>query len=282
MLRTRLILGTLSIGAIISLAWLDTALASSLGSGFVLFVLLGLLSAVGALELSRMLQNIDIPSSPWVLILAALIGLTSTIAPRLDPTLAQAWIVFPTSASFVLLLQAFDLIRRQHTEHSASALASSQLAMVYLGVLPAFYFLMCYEHDAYTVLIIVLITKSCDIGAYFIGTAVGRHKLIPWLSPAKSWEGLFGGMLTSGLVGALATMVLGGTLAVPVWYGGLIGLILGAVGQGGDLLESLLKRSTGVKDSGVVPGFGGVLDMIDSPIIVAPVAYWLLYVAPSL
>ena len=105
------------------------------------------------------------------------------------------------------------------------------------------------------------------------GHAIGRHKLIPWLSPGKTVEGFFGGLIFSGIVGAAITYFCH-TFA---WQQGLVaGVLLGAVGQVGDLLESLLKRDAGVKDSGHVPGFGGVLDLLDSPLLAAPVAYWIL------
>jgi phosphatidate cytidylyltransferase len=281
-LRTRLILGTITIGAIIGLAFLDNALEPHIGAGFVFFVVFCLLGAIGALELSRMLQSRDIPASPWVLITGALIGLTATILPILDPTMTHPWIVLPTAASIVLMLQAIDLIRMRHVDHASACLASSQLSVVYLGVLPAFFILMCHEHGPFMVLAIVLVTKSCDIGAYFLGTAFGKHKLIPWLSPAKSWEGLIGGALCSALFGAMAVLVFADSTSMPLWYTAIGGLALGVFGQGGDLVESLLKRSAGVKDSGVIPGFGGVLDMIDSPILVAPIAYWLLEAAPAI
>ena len=134
------------------------------------------------------------------------------------------------------------------------------------------------------VLGIVGVVKAADVGAYITGKSIGRHKLIPWLSPGKTWEGFFGGLLLSGIVGAAIAMGLRDNVAslanVPtawVYIGGAIsGALLGAAGQVGDLLESLLKRDAGVKDSGKVPGFGGVLDILDSPLLAAPVAYWLL------
>ena len=116
---------------------------------------------------------------------------------------------------------------------------------------------------------------------------MGKHKLIPWLSPGKTIEGFIGGLVFSGIIGAAAAAIFhhwggaGGRLADIaihwVLLGGFFsGVILGAVGQLGDLLESLLKRDAGVKDSGALPGFGGVLDILDSPLLAAPVAYWLL------
>ena len=127
------------------------------------------------------------------------------------------------------------------------------------------------------VLMILVVVKSTDIGAYFGGRALGRHKLIPWLSPGKTWEGLLCGVLTAGVVGAL----IGRTLphhgmALPPWLGFIFGVVIGAIGQAGDLLESLMKRDAEVKDSGrLIPGFGGILDVIDSPLFAAPFAYLL-------
>ena len=121
---------------------------------------------------------------------------------------------------------------------------------------------------------ILLMVKFTDIGAYFGGRAFGRHKLIPWLSPGKTWEGLFFGLLTAGLVGALSRAA--GFRNVPWWKGFIFGVIIGGIGQLGDLLESLMKRDAEVKDSGqLVPGFGGILDIIDSPLLAAPFAYLL-------
>jgi phosphatidate cytidylyltransferase len=117
--------------------------------------------------------------------------------------------------------------------------------------------------------------KSTDIGAYFGGRALGRHKLIPWLSPGKTWEGLVCGVLTAGLVGALlARWIHLPTFPLPWWKGFVFGMVIGGIGQLGDLLESLMKRDAEVKDSGkLIPGFGGVLDVIDSPLLAAPFAY---------
>ncbi|MCK5113511.1 MAG: phosphatidate cytidylyltransferase [Phycisphaerae bacterium] len=127
------------------------------------------------------------------------------------------------------------------------------------------------------VLILFLAAVKCtDIGAYFTGSFFGKHKLIPWLSPGKTWEGLAGGLAAAAIVGLLgwwllkwtAAPVLGSSVAI------LFAVIVGVFGQFGDLCESLMKRSAGVKDSGaVVPEFGGVLDILDSPLLAAPIAF---------
>ena len=112
-----------------------------------------------------------------------------------------------------------------------------------------------------------------DVGAYFTGRAWGRRKLAPHLSPGKTWEGAAGGALLSALVG-------GGVLAAwgrLSWFLVIVTLALIAVGVFGDLLESLLKREAGAKDSGsLLPGHGGVLDRIDSALAALPVFALLL------
>ena len=121
------------------------------------------------------------------------------------------------------------------------------------------------------VVAILLCVKFTDIGAYFTGKSLGRHKLIYWLSPGKTWEGLAGGLVFAAAVGAGCAAFLD---EMTWWQGLIFGPIVGFVGQCGDLLESLMKRDADVKDSGsVIPGFGGVLDVIDSPLVAAPVAY---------
>jgi phosphatidate cytidylyltransferase len=122
-----------------------------------------------------------------------------------------------------------------------------------------------------TILMMLLVVKFTDIGAYFGGRSLGKHKLIPWLSPGKTWEGLICGIITASFMGALCAP----RVSQLVWWKAMIfGGVIGGIGQLGDLLESMMKRDAEVKDSGsLVPGFGGILDIIDSPLLAAPFAY---------
>ena len=107
--------------------------------------------------------------------------------------------------------------------------------------------------------------------------------MIAWLSPGKTWEGLAGGVATAVLVGvvlAAASGLLDRNDRVPLWLGAICGVVFAIVGQLGDLTVSLFKRGAGMKDSSkILPGLGGVLDVLDSPLMVAPVAYWILTIA---
>jgi phosphatidate cytidylyltransferase len=117
---------------------------------------------------------------------------------------------------------------------------------------------------------VLLGTAGCDSGAYFVGSMVGRHKMIPHISPGKTWEGLAGGVV-GGLVAALA---MSGLLGLDALQAVVLGLLICAAAVAGDLVESLFKRAAGVKDSGtLIPGHGGVLDRIDSILFVLPVTY---------
>lgn len=126
---------------------------------------------------------------------------------------------------------------------------------------------------------LVTVTKFTDMGAYIVGSLVGRHKLIPHISPAKSWEGLAGAFAFALLAAAGLYALLPGKLSALGGWGGviLVGLFLAGGAIIGDLAESLIKRSLEIKDSGqVLPGIGGVMDLIDSLCFTAPLLYFYL------
>jgi phosphatidate cytidylyltransferase len=188
---------------------------------------------------------------------------------------------------FIMILAAIRRASGRHTEEAITHMAGTVLAMLYLGGLAWFLIALRVKHSAdqqhgfqgstAAVVMILLVVKFADIGAYFGGRALGRHKLIAWLSPGKTWEGLACGLATSALVGLACSTIWHTRLSTLTWWKALLfGAIIGAVGQLGDLLESLMKRDAKVKDSGdIIPGFGGLLDVIDSPLLAAPAAYLL-------
>lgn len=119
---------------------------------------------------------------------------------------------------------------------------------------------------------LLLVTKSGDIGAYFMGTSFGKHHLIPRISPKKSVEGAVGGFIFSVVFAVLSRYYLP---TIPVLHLAILGCLLGILAQVGDLSESLIKRDCQVKDSAnLIPGLGGILDLIDSILFTAPTLYF--------
>jgi phosphatidate cytidylyltransferase len=125
-------------------------------------------------------------------------------------------------------------------------------------------------------LLIILCTAAADSGAYFAGRAWGRRKLIPHISPNKTWAGFWG-----GLVACVAAVALfAGPMHLPAWHVPLLGAAIGLSSVAGDLCESMLKRSFGVKDSShLIPGHGGLLDRLDSILFVLLVVYGYMQLA---
>jgi phosphatidate cytidylyltransferase len=126
--------------------------------------------------------------------------------------------------------------------------------------------------------LIVSATWITDSAAYLGGRSFGKNKLAPVLSPGKTVEGAVAGVIAGSLTGAVVVAGLG--LPVPVYVGAVLGLMLSALGQAGDLAESLIKRDIGIKDMGnLIPGHGGILDRIDALLFTLPAGYYLILLA---
>lgn len=193
---------------------------------------------------------------------------------------ATGWIFYTIAGMLLWILYA--IIRSiaaiyQTDGHAVSDMAYSFFGQIYIGLgLVCAQFLSLQSPGL--VLLIFLLIWINDTGAFLIGSAFGKLKLFPRLSPGKSWEGFFGGLLLGVAVSIilLATGVTGLLMRYPIfgsWEVAIfLPLIVGISGTLGDLFESMLKRSVGAKDSGnLIPGHGGILDRIDSMLFVMPV-----------
>jgi phosphatidate cytidylyltransferase len=139
---------------------------------------------------------------------------------------------------------------------------------------------------AFLILWLLAVTKFSDMGAYLTGSLVGRHKMIPHISPGKTWEGFAGGLACSQLAACGLYALFPQHFTVLGGWGHVItlGFLLGVLAVIGDLAESVVKRALGAKDSGrMLPGIGGALDLIDSICFTAPALYYyLLWVRPAI
>lgn len=193
----------------------------------------------------------------------------------------------------VLLLGGAAFLRGR-PDNAIRDMGATLLIILYLGFLASFgMHLRCSTElpdadGAWVLLACLTIIKVSDIGAYFVGSAMGRHKLAPLISPGKSIEGAIGGVASSVLVAVILAygqwvpfFRLGspGNGDLCIWGVILFGVALSLSGQVGDLVESCFKRDAGIKDSSqIIPGLGGILDLIDSPLFALPTA-WLLLTA---
>ena len=300
MLGTRLVMGFSMVGALLlvlcldewTAPWFPLWLIVSLGAaGLASLELVGLLSetsakpsgntvfgGVLALVLSNWAPHVLSHVNRWT-------GAAGRVASDpLAPVDALAW---PLLTYVAVLMATFVAQSAQFRKpgQTMATIAGTMLAVAYVGLLGSFLIQLRWLDGAYHGLLplgyLVATAKGADTGAYTCGRIAGRHKLWPRLSPNKTVEGAVGG-LAFGVFGAVAVAAFARfVLHVPTmgWRKAVaFGLVVGAAAQLGDLMESMIKRDCERKDaSSVVPGFGGLLDVLDSLLFAAPVAFgfWL-------
>lgn len=246
----------------------------------VLTVLL-IICAIGLSEFYNLMSASHIPHYRKSGITAGLLLITLTWLSLFygDAELSYDWEWF-LLFSIVAGIFVREFIQKNH-DLGIQAIGATLFGVMYVAFMLNFLtkLLMAWgDMDGrWLVLYLIVVVKTSDIGAYFTGCHLGRHKLIPRISPAKTWEGCAGGLLAGVLASLIFQALRRGSLdvvAVTVMDAVFLGLLLAVFGIIGDLAESLLKRAAGVKDSGTLfRGMGGILDVLDSLLFSAPALY---------
>ena len=296
MLGTRVVTSLAMAGVLITALFLDEWLAPWFP--FWLVICLGV-TGVAALELVDLLKQTNVRPSGNTVFGGVLVLVLANWVPHLlgelhrlpqhagraaydplSPVNALAWpmMAFATIVMATFIAQSLQFEKPGVT---TGTISGTIFAVTYLGMLGSFLIQMRWidgpYHGLVSVVYLVATAKGADIGAYTFGRIAGRHKLWPRLSPNKTVEGAIGGLVFSVLFALLVSAIvhyLIGILALSVAASVAFGLIIGAAAQLGDLMESMIKRDCLRKDaSTVVPGFGGVLDVLDSLLFAGPVAF---------
>ncbi len=248
-----------------------------------LATLLSVVAGVAAWELCRMVRSSGVaPLDGLTIALSAVLPLVTHGARLSVLNPGPAWF-----AVALIVVMAATIFSRRIEEQPLAAAAASVFIALYVGGALSFAYALRYDNYAIgrasqclVLLLPVWLTWSSDTGAYFFGRLLGRTKLMPSVSPAKTVEGALGGVALSVVMCWLFVRILlvpQGQLGMSPFGMTLFGVAIALAAQLGDLFESLLKREAGVKDSsGFLPGHGGFLDRVDSLLFVLPVAALLL------
>jgi phosphatidate cytidylyltransferase len=296
MLLTRLLIGIPMTAAFVLVLFVDSYFFSPWFPLWLVTMLVGL--GMGAREVSNLFQQTSAKPDRALVMGGVLAIVLSNWGPHITAHLigaddrpggaveALAW---PLWAFVGLVMFTFiaQSARFEHPGGTMATIAGTVLAVAYVGLLGSFLVQFRWLESPYRGLVplaaLVATSKGADMGAYFAGRAAGRHKLWPQLSPNKTIEGAVGGLV---LGTAFAVIVFGlarllfhtQVLSWPEVIG--FGVVVGLAAQLGDLMESMIKRDCDRKDaSATLPGFGGVLDVLDSLLFAGPIAYgyWLIF-----
>lgn len=295
----------------VSPATADGALGRLVSRGSLIPLFFAALVLGGGLEMMRLMHWAGLRPHAFIAIFMSLVLL-------LSPWLCAAGVLGDSPSdveglqwqliwlALAVLVTGVAQLRRGFTEGAIADIGATWTAVLYLGLLPSFAVQLRCGPDipgsegAWLVLLFLAVAKASDVGAYLTGSALGRHKLLPAVSPGKSVEGAIGGVLASTLMALVfhqfyflvgsglpseSDVFLGleevtrAIRSLDLWQVIVFGVLMALFGQLGDLFESVFKRAVGQKHSAsLLPTYGGMLDLIDSPVFAAPVAWFVLTV----
>ncbi|MHC5111293.1 MAG: phosphatidate cytidylyltransferase [Planctomycetota bacterium] len=345
MIAQRIIYGSLTIAVLLLLFMSDIriaqvardasgAVAALLARGSFIPIALAAVLGIAAWEMDRLFRARGAnPMRNWVLVTVVMIVLTPWLSAAGwlggGPAHVEGFLNVVMVMAIAIVGSGILAVFRGQPQGALTDIAATATIIFYVGFLGSFAVQLRSGRDipndqgAWLLLITILVIKASDIGAFFTGTAIGKRKLVPRISPAKTVEGMAGGLIGSAVVATaimylgaeadsaigaaenaglgsaggdssigeyqLSVLVLlkdatlcfqfenGGSQWTRILLAGLFGIVMSIFGQIGDLLESCFKRDADVKDSGrIIPRFGGILDLIDSPLLAIPVAWYVL------
>ncbi len=261
MLKKRIITSLCAIPLLIILIWFDKPLP-----WFTLFI--ALWGALAAFEFYRMVAGSKAPPLTYF-------GIIWTLLFILSPHFDYGFLPLLLFASAVILSPIL-LMLRPRKESFFTSWVWTMAGILYVGWLLSYLVALRLEVGRSWVFLAIFTTFGSDAAAFFVGRALGRHRMAPLISPGKTWEGA-----VAGVFGAIiASLIVVAVFSMPLSFGQaiLLGLLVSIFGQIGDLLESLFKRRMGVKESGkLLPGHGGLLDRMDS-VVFAGIVVYLFYI----
>ena len=237
--------------------------------GTILCILIALLIIPAQLELSRLAAAKNLKIFTPISVTASILFATSWYWPQLIEVPPQIYLLFLSTFSLLVLLlyQYFCY----GTSGVIANCGANYFSIIYLGLLSAFVLAVRIDFGLWPLLMFVFVVKSGDIGAYAVGTLFGKHKFSPKISPNKTWEGMAAAAGLAMIVAILFALSCG---IMDWWSAAIFGICFAFIGEVGDLAESMIKRDAEQKDSAnKVPGFGGILDIVDSLLVAAPFAY---------
>jgi len=266
MLKKRVIIALGIIPLLVAAVWFDQPLP-----WFTILVAIWGLLAV--FEFYRMAAGLKMPPLTYFGLVWTLLFILS---PHFLGTRFDYDFLVPLLLTSAVILPLIWLLLRPQKEGAFIGWAWTIAGILYVGWLLS-YFVALRDMDSGRnwVFLALFATFGSDTAAFFIGRAWGKHYLAPSISPGKTWEGVIAGILGAIIVSLLFTLPTPLYLPFDYWQAILLGLLVSIFGQLGDLVESLLKRNMGVKDSGkLLPGHGGFLDRIDSVVFAGIVVYY--------
>jgi len=274
-LITSVILWTVIIAALFS--------SSSLVSDGVFLLIIVFLALAGLAEFYGLAEKRGLACFKWcgllggaLLMVGTFLNLIGRIGTQGSPARVNDF-----ETGFIILFVLGLCLRQLVSKSSAAgitAIATTLLGLMYVPWLLNFIQKISFFPDVegkFFLLYFILVTKFSDMGAYSVGSLIGRHKMIPRISPGKTWEGFAGAVLVSTAASLVFVHFFGGRMAgMNFLHATILGIVLSMTAVIGDLIESLFKREAGVKDSGsLFPGIGGILDLLDSLLFNAPIMY---------